>query len=73
MEKEDIKELTTDELRLRLKEEQTLYTKMKMNHAVSQIENPLKLRATRRGIAMIHTELTKRTKEEAKKTNQEVQ
>jgi len=69
MEKGDIKELTTDELRLRLKEEQVLYTKMKMNHAVSQIENPLKLRSTRRGIARIHTELTKRTKEEAKKNN----
>ncbi len=71
MEKGDIKELTTDELRLRLKEEQTLYTKMKMNHAVSQIENPLKLRSTRRGIAMIHTELTKRSKEEATKNNQQ--
>ena len=71
MEKGDIKELTTDELRLRLKEEQTLYTKMKMNHAVSQIENPLKLRSTRRGIAMIHTELTKRSKEEASKTIQQ--
>ena len=69
MEKSDIKELTTAELGLRLKEEQELYKKMKMNHAVSQIENPLKLRTTRRGIAMIHTELTKRAKEEAKKTN----
>ncbi|HQW00333.1 MAG TPA: 50S ribosomal protein L29 [Bacteroidia bacterium] len=59
---EDIKELTTDELRLRLEEEKAIYLKMKMNHAVSPIENPMKIRATRRGIAMIHTELTSRQK-----------
>ncbi|MCX6291356.1 MAG: 50S ribosomal protein L29 [Bacteroidetes bacterium] len=63
MKKEDIKELTTDELRLRLAEEKTHYAKLKMNHAISPIENPLKIRITRRGIAMIQTELTKRTNE----------
>lgn len=67
MKKEDIKDLSTDELRLRLEEEKTLYAKMKMNHAISPIENPMKIRATRRGVAMIQTELTKRIKEEAKK------
>ena len=66
MKKEDIRDLTTEELRLRLAEEKALYLKMKMNHAVSPIENPMKIRATRRGIAMIHTELTKRQKAEAK-------
>lgn len=64
MKKEDIKELTTDELRMRLSEEKTQYAKLKMNHAISPIENPLKIRVTRKGIAMIHTELTRRTKEE---------
>jgi large subunit ribosomal protein L29 len=63
MKKEDIKELTTDELRMRLAEEKTQYAKLKMNHAISPIENPLKIRSTRKGIAMIHTELTKREKE----------
>lgn len=63
MKKEDIKELTTDELRLRLVEEKTHYAKMKMNHAISPIENPLKIRISRRGIAMLNTELTRRTKE----------
>ncbi|REJ81632.1 MAG: 50S ribosomal protein L29 [Bacteroidetes bacterium] len=66
MKKEDIKELTTDELKLRLAEEKNLYVKMKMNHAVSPIENPMKIRATRRGIAMLHTELTKRAKADQK-------
>ena len=62
MKKEDIKELTTDELRLRLVEEKTHYAKLKMNHAISPIENPLKIRISRRGIAMLNTELTRRTK-----------
>jgi large subunit ribosomal protein L29 len=67
MKKEDIKDLSTDELRLRLEEEKTLYAKMKMNHAISPIENPMKIRITRRGVAMIQTELTRRVKEESKK------
>jgi len=67
MKKEDIKDLSTDELRLRLEEEKVLYAKMKMNHAISPIENPMKIRTIRRGVAMIQTELTKRVKEEAKK------
>jgi large subunit ribosomal protein L29 len=64
MKKEDIKELTTDELRLRLAEEKAMYSKLKLNHAISPIENPLKIRVTRRGIAMIHTELTRRQRSE---------
>ena len=67
MKKEDIKDLSTDELRLRLEEEKVLYAKMKMNHAISPIENPMKIRITRRGVAMIQTELTKRVKEESNK------
>jgi len=67
MKKEDIKDLSTDELRMRLEEEKSLYAKMKMNHAISPIENPMKIRITRRGVAMIQTELTKRKKEESKK------
>ncbi len=67
MKKEDIKELTTDELRLRLEEEKDMYVKMKMNHAVSPIENPMKIRITRRGIATINTELTRRQQEQQSK------
>ncbi len=64
MKKEDITELTTDELKLRLEEEKAMYIKLKMNHAVSPVENPMKIRMTRRGIAMIHTEMTQRQKAE---------
>ena len=35
-------------------------TKMKMNHAVSPLENPMLIRTTRRNIARLMTELRKR-------------
>ncbi len=67
MKKEDIIELTTVELTLRLQEEKTMYSKLILNHAISPIENPMKIRNTRRGIAMIHTELTRRQRSESVK------
>ena len=67
MKKEDIRELTTEELKARLAEEKMLYAKMKINHAISSIENPMKIRGTRRGIAQIHTELTRRAKDPSAK------
>lgn len=67
MKKEDIIELTTPELTLRLQEEKNMYSKLILNHAISPIENPMKIRNTRRGIAMINTELTKRQRSESVK------
>ncbi|MBK7683329.1 MAG: 50S ribosomal protein L29 [Bacteroidia bacterium] len=55
-----VKDLTTDEVRAKIGEERTSYTKMKMAHAVSPIENPMKIRASRRAIARLMTELRKR-------------
>ena len=57
---EDIKELSTGELKARLAEERTLLIKLKMSHAVSPVENPIKIRSVRKGIARMETELTKR-------------
>ena len=67
MKKEDIKELTSEELQLRLQEEKANYVRYRMNHAVSPVDNPMKMRDMRRGIARIHTELTKRAKAEQSK------
>jgi large subunit ribosomal protein L29 len=61
MKQDIVKDLTTDEVRDRIAEEQANYRKMKMSHTVSPLENPLKLRATRRFIARLKTELKKRT------------
>lgn len=60
---EDIKELSTEDLKAKIVEEKQRLTKLKFNHAVSPIENPMVLRFVRRDIARLSTELTKRIKE----------
>ncbi|MBL7924363.1 MAG: 50S ribosomal protein L29 [Bacteroidia bacterium] len=55
-----VKDLTTDEVREKISEERASYIKLKMAHAVSPIENPMKLRASRRAIARLMSELRKR-------------
>lgn len=57
---DDIKELSTGELKSRLAEEKSLLIKLRMSHAVSPVENPIKIRSVRKGIARMETELTKR-------------
>jgi large subunit ribosomal protein L29 len=63
MKQKDIKELSTAEIGERIAEENAQLTKLKLNHAVSPIENPLKIRSTRRTIARLQTELNKRNSE----------
>ena len=58
--KEDIKEFANDELVEKIKESKTRFKKMKFNHAVSPLDNPLTLRFMRRDIARLTTELRKR-------------
>jgi large subunit ribosomal protein L29 len=55
-----IRELTNDELFERLEMEAEGYRKMKMNHAVSQLENPLVLKSKRKVIARLNTEIRNR-------------
>ncbi len=62
-----IRETSTGELQERLDEERKQLRKLKMNHAVSPLENPLKIRDYRRTVARILTELRKRELEENKK------
>jgi len=57
MKQSQIKELTQDELKDLLVEETQVLAKMVFNHTVSPIENPLKIRETRRTIARMKTEL----------------
>ncbi|HRS54783.1 MAG TPA: 50S ribosomal protein L29 [Bacteroidales bacterium] len=65
-----IAETSTPDLKERLEIEKKQLMKLRMNHAVSQLENPMKLRAYRKNIARIKTELRKRElAEEAKKQN----
>lgn len=56
-----VRDLTTDEIREKIRDERAAIVKMKIAHTVSPIENPTVLRASRRAIARLITELNKRT------------
>jgi large subunit ribosomal protein L29 len=60
MEQKVIRELTTSEIFERLDEEKKQLTKLKLNHAVSPLENPNKISAYRKTIARLQTELRSR-------------
>jgi large subunit ribosomal protein L29 len=61
-----IREMSTAELRERLDEEKKHLQKLKLNHAVSPLENPLKIQVYRKTIARLNTELHTRAIEESK-------
>lgn len=60
MKTSEIKDLTTEEVKEKIETEKSALTKLKMNHAVSPLENPMLIRTTRRNIARLMTELRKR-------------
>lgn len=66
MEQKVIKELTTAEINERLVEEKNQLVRLKLNHAVSPLENPNKIKAYRKTIARLETELRSRVLSEKK-------
>lgn len=62
MKNTDIIALTTNELQDKVREEKVNLTKLRLNHATSPIENPIKIRDNRKTVARLATELTKRNK-----------
>jgi large subunit ribosomal protein L29 len=70
MEQKVIRELTTGEIIERLDEEKKQLTKLKLNHAVSPLENPNKIKVYRRTIARLETEMRKRILDGVKITKQ---
>ncbi|MCI6234581.1 MAG: 50S ribosomal protein L29 [Prevotella sp.] len=56
----EIKQLSDKDLRERIENEVAAYNTMKMNHAVSPLENPSQIKAARRDIARLKTELRSR-------------
>ena len=60
MKSKELRELETKDLAERLAAEVAKYNQMKLNHAVTPLENPSQLKATRRDIARIKTELRQR-------------
>ena len=66
MKQQDILQLSTNDVREKLKEEKGILVKLKLNHAVSPIENPMKIKSYRKTIARLQTELRKRIIQESK-------
>ena len=63
----EVKELSTKELIERIEDEKNMLVKMKLNHHISPLDNPLKIRKTRRMIAKLNTELRSRRLNEQNK------
>jgi len=63
MKNNDIKDLSVDELKEKLISEKEALRKMKFAHQVSAIENPIRIKATRRQIARINTLLHQKAKQ----------
>lgn len=66
MENKEIKGLSDQELQERIREEKANLGKMKLNHAVSPVENPSLIRANRRNVAKMLTEANARKKSSKK-------
>jgi large subunit ribosomal protein L29 len=58
MKSTEIKDLSVNELREKIISEKETLRKMKFAHQVSAIENPMKIRETRKLIARLNTELS---------------
>jgi large subunit ribosomal protein L29 len=59
-EKLNVAEFSLEELNAKIASENAAVTKMKLNHAISPMENPMVIRETRKVVARLKTELTKR-------------
>ena len=56
----EVKELETKDLAERIEAEVANYNQMKLNHAVTPLENPSQIKAARRDIARMKTVLRQR-------------
>lgn len=60
METEEIKKLSDAELKEKVAGEKTMLTKLKLQHSVSPVENPMRIRAQRKLMARLLTEVSVR-------------
>ena len=58
MKNSEIKALSVEEIKQKLVSEQETLQKFKFAHAISPIENPMKIKETRKLIARLKTELS---------------
>ena len=60
MKSKELKELADKDLREKLEQTVEALNNMKLNHQVTPLENPMQIRAARRDIARMKTELRQR-------------
>ena len=60
MKTREIKELNTKEIKERMDTEQDHLRRLKLNHAISPLDNPLQIKVVRRTIARLATVLRQR-------------
>ena len=56
----EVREIETKDLAERIEQEVKQYNKMKLNHAITPLENPSEIKAVRRNIARMKTVLRER-------------
>lgn len=64
MNNKEIKALSLDQLKEQLTQEREHLLRLKFAHAVSPIENPIRIRAARKQIARILTEITAKSSQQ---------
>ena len=68
MKTSELIDLPEKELIEKLDNEKDYLVKLKLNHAISPLDNPLKIKETRRNIAKILTEMHRRNSESGTQT-----
>jgi large subunit ribosomal protein L29 len=69
MKTKEIRELSIKEMAERVDAEKNTLVRLRLNHAISPLDNPMKIRHTRRNIAKLMTELGQRKKNSLKVTD----
>jgi large subunit ribosomal protein L29 len=58
--KEDILQMSDEDIRMKISDDRENLRRMRFNHAISPLDNPMSLRSLRREIARLNTELNVR-------------
>jgi ribosomal protein L29 len=59
----EIKELTVKEIKERIDAEKDVFVRMKLNHVVSPLDNPMKIKYARKNIARLLTVLAQKSEQ----------
>ncbi|MBN2347912.1 MAG: 50S ribosomal protein L29 [Bacteroidales bacterium] len=68
MKSSEVRELSVKEIEERIDNEKNLLLRQKLNHAISPLDNPLKIKDTRKNIARLKTILREKLLSENKKS-----